>query len=111
MTKLSPHYHNAKLISRLLDYEFKIGTFRFGIDPLIGLIPGIGDIIPFALGTYIIGVAIQAKLPQEAISRMVANLVIDLIIGVIPVAGDLTDFFFRANKRNLEILDRYLVAR
>ncbi|HEY1074568.1 MAG TPA: DUF4112 domain-containing protein [Patescibacteria group bacterium] len=109
MSKLSPHYQNARLISQFLDQEFKIGSFRFGLDPIMGLIPGIGDVIPFLLGTYIVWVGMQAKLPQEAISRMVANLVIDLVIGAIPIAGDIGDFFFRANKRNMEILEQFIV--
>lgn len=100
-------------VARLLDGAFTIpGTpIRFGIDPLIGLIPGGGDTIATALSGYIVYEAYRAGLPREALLRMIVNIVIDLIVGLVPVLGDVADVFWRANQRNLAIFDEHLARR
>lgn len=97
-------------IARLLDSAFVIpGThIRIGLDPLIGLIPGAGDAVTALLSGYVVYEAFRAGLPKPALWRMVANIVIDLVIGVLPVLGDFGDIFWRANRRNLAIFDAYL---
>ncbi len=100
-------------VANLLDGAFAIpGTgIRVGIDPLIGLIPGGGDTIATALSGYIVYEAYRAGLPREALWRMIVNIAIDLVIGVVPVLGDVADVFWRANQRNLAIFDDYLARR
>lgn len=97
-------------IARLLDSAYTIpGTrIRIGLDPLIGLIPGAGDMMTTALSAYVVYEAHRAGLPAKAVLRMVVNIVIDLIIGTVPILGDIGDIFWRANRRNLAIFDEHL---
>ena len=97
-------------LSRLLDSAFLIpGTNqRVGIDALLGLIPGIGDLVSTALASYIIWEARQLGLPRWKIARMIGNVAVDTAIGAIPVAGDAFDLFFKANERNLRIVHEHL---
>jgi hypothetical protein len=90
-------------LARLLDRWFKLGPFSVGLDGLLGLIPGVGEVTSGALSAVIILRAIQQGVPKAAILRMLVNVGIDSLIGSIPVAGDLFDFAFRANLKNLEI--------
>lgn len=80
----------------------------FGVDPILGIIPGVGDLPPAAIGLYIVGEALRAGVPKWKIVRMIANLTADLAIGAIPIVGDIADFFFKANKRNVKIFQGYL---
>jgi Domain of unknown function (DUF4112) len=97
-------------LSRLLDTAFLIpGTNqRIGIDALLGLIPGVGDLVSTALSSYIIWEARQLGLPRWKIARMVANVAADTALGAIPFAGDVFDVFFRANRRNMRIVRDHL---
>lgn len=91
-------------IAKLLDNQFKIGPFRFGLDPLIGLFPGIGDFIPVAFSLYLLHLAHKENIATHVKHKMIANIVVDVIIGSIPIAGDIGDFFFKASERNVELL-------
>ena len=97
-------------LAHLLDSAFLIpGTnHRVGIDALLGLIPGIGDLVSTALASYIVWEARQLGLPRWKIARMIGNLAVDTTIGAIPFAGDLFDVAFRANRRNMKILRDHL---
>lgn len=95
-------------VAKLLDNQFKIGPFKFGIDPLIGLIPGIGDIIPVVFSLYLINLARREKLEVYVIHQIIGNTVIDFIIGTVPLAGDIGDFFFKASAKNVELLRKEL---
>jgi hypothetical protein len=100
-------------IARLLDSALVIpGTkVRFGLDPLIGLIPGAGDAVTTALSAYVVYEAYRAGLPPLLVLRMAVNVVIDLVVGALPILGDIGDVFWRANQRNLKIFDDYLATR
>jgi hypothetical protein len=100
-------------IARLLDSALvSPGTkIRFGLDPLIGLIPGAGDAVTTALSAYVVYEAYRAGLPPLLVLRMAINVVIDLIVGALPILGDIGDVFWRANQRNLKIFDDYLATR
>jgi hypothetical protein len=75
------------------------------LDPLAGfLVPGLGDLLGAGVGLYTVMVAAQKKLPRVVIARMLVNLGIDTAVGVIPLAGDIFDFAFRANQRNVALL-------
>ena len=97
-------------LSRLLDTAFPIpGTNqRVGIDAVLGLIPGIGDLVSTALSSYLIWEARQLGLPRWKIARMIGNVAADTVLGAIPFAGDVFDVFFRANRRNMKILRDHL---
>jgi hypothetical protein len=97
-------------LSRLLDSAFQIpGTNqRVGIDALLGLVPGIGDLVSTALASYIIWEARQLGLPRWKIARMIGNVALDTTVGAIPLAGDLFDVAFKANRRNMKIVRDHL---
>jgi hypothetical protein len=90
-------------LARLLDRWVKIGPFSVGLDGLLGLIPGVGDVTSGAFSALIIFKAFQQGVPKSAILRMVLNVGIDSLVGSIPLIGDLFDFAFKANLKNLEI--------
>ena len=93
----------------ILDSSFRVpGTsFRFGLEPIIGLVPGAGDVLGGAVGFYIIARAIQHRLPAIVVARMVVNTLLDLVIGVVPILGDAFDFIYRSNSRNMALFDRH----
>jgi hypothetical protein len=82
---------------------------KTGLDAILGLIPGGGDLITGALGSYIIMEAVHAGMPKRTIFRMMWNLGFDTAVGSIPVAGDIFDFFYSSNTKNLKILKAYLL--
>ena len=95
--------------SVLLDSAFRVPGTRmtFGLDPILGLIPGLGDLTtPLFAGVLLLH-AVRMKLPRVVQLRMVMNAVIDLAIGVVPVVGDLFDFGWKANVMNLALLERH----
>lgn len=97
-------------LAGLMDDAFRVpGTnLRFGLDGIAGLIPGVGDALSAAVSAYLIGRAVGLGAPVTLAARMTLNLAIDLIAGAVPVAGDLFDFGFRANRKNVELLRRWL---
>ena len=100
----------AHQLADLLDSKFSIGGIRFGLDALVGLIPGVGDLIGAAAGLYPLVIAQRHGLGKVVQARMAANLLVELAIGSIPLVGDVFDFGFKANLRNVRLLDR-AVAR
>jgi hypothetical protein len=100
-------------LAHVLDDVFRVpGTrIRFGLDGVIGLIPGVGDAATGALAAYLALRARQLGLPAGVAVRMAANVGLDLAAGSIPVAGDLFDIAFKANRRNIELLKRELAKR
>ena len=100
------------LITHLLDQAARVpGTsFRFGLDAIIGLIPGFGDALTALVGMYGLVVARQLGAPVSIQLRMLWNLALDTIVGAIPLLGDLFDFAFKANTRNRVLLERWLVS-
>lgn len=101
------HLHTARIFAQLMDNQFSILGIRFGIDSLIGFIPGIGDFLSVVLSLYLLWVGYQMNVPSHIMSKMVRNVVFDAVIGTIPLAGDLFDLFFKANIKNLRILEEY----
>lgn len=93
-------------LARLLDTAFRIpGTrIRFGIDPLLGLLPGLGDAIAALFGGYIVWTAVRVGAPRLIIARMLANIAIDAIFGAVPAAGTIFDVAFKAHRRNALML-------
>lgn len=94
----------------LLDSSIRIpGTNRtIGLDGIIGLFPGIGDVAAGLISGYIIIKALLMGLPIFVIARMVLNMVIEGVIGVIPIVGDIFDFIFKSNRRNVRLMQEYL---
>jgi hypothetical protein len=84
------------------------GGFRFGIGGIIGLIPGLGDIVDALLSLYIVGRAIQRGIPRVTITRMVLNVSIESVGGSIPFVGAMFDTVFKANRRNYQLVETTL---
>ncbi len=93
----------------LLDSAFRVPgtTLRFGLDPVIGLIPGAGDLVPLFFSVMILLHAVRLRIPKIVLARMMANTGLDLLAGVVPLAGDLFDAGYKANLRNLSLLERH----
>lgn len=93
----------------LLDSAFRIpGTgIRFGLDAIIGLIPGLGDISTPAFAGLLLLQAVRLRLPIVVQARMVLNAAFDMLIGLVPILGDLADVGWKANLRNLALLERH----
>ncbi|RRD06034.1 DUF4112 domain-containing protein [Arachnia propionica] len=103
----------SKGLSRWLDEAFQVpGTnFRFGLDPLLSLIPLAGSAVPAVLGSTILFDAIRLRAPLPVLARMVLNYGIDWIIGSIPLIGNIFDFTWRSNTKNVKLLERTLADR
>lgn len=99
-------------LGKLLDGAVGVpGTgLRIGLDPLLGLVPVVGDWIGAALSSYIIVRAAGLGASGATLLRMTGNLALDLLIGAVPVLGDIFDFGFRANQRNLALLEQHMQA-
>ena len=97
-------------LSENLDESFTIpGTnIKFGMDALLGLVPGGGDLVSGIFSLYMLRAAVKMKLPKRAIFSMLVNILLDTTIGIIPVAGDIFDIFWKSNKRNLKIIEKHL---
>jgi len=102
----------ARRLARLLDDLIRVpGTnVGIGLDPIIGLIPGVGDMIGGLMSSYILIVAAQEGVPASVLIRMLGNIALDSLVGVVPVLGDLFDFGMKSNRRNVDLLERYLAT-
>ncbi len=100
-------------LSRLFDVAFLIpGTnVRFGIEALLRLVPGIGDVAASALSCYLLYEAHRLGVPPRIFLRMLINVAIEGLVGTVPLAGDAFDVAFRANRRNVRILRDYFDGR
>lgn len=97
-------------IARILDTAIGIpGTkFRFGLEPILGLVPGGGDLITGLISAYSIYLATSFGLEKSEILKMVRNVAIDTALGSVPIVGDIFDAYFKSNIRNLEILENHI---
>jgi hypothetical protein len=99
----------AERMVRFLDDGFTVpGTkFRVGFDAILGLVPPIGDVVTTASSVALLWVAWQRNLPYPVMARMLGNLAVDAIVGAVPILGDLFDLVFKANRRNLDLIEQY----
>jgi Domain of unknown function (DUF4112) len=79
-------------------------TVRFGVESLLRLVPGVGDAIASALSLYLLYEACRLGVPRLLLARMLGNVMLEGAVGIVPVAGDAFDVFFRANRRNIALL-------
>jgi Domain of unknown function (DUF4112) len=101
----------VEALAWLLDNSIPVpglGGRRFGVDAIIGLVPGFGDLASAAIGLLVIWRASRMGLPRVVVARMLVNSAIDLTVGAIPVIGDAFDLWFKANTRNLGLARRWL---
>jgi hypothetical protein len=103
----------AGRLAWMLDNQFQIpGTsIRVGLDGILGLIPGIGDTISSGLSLLILAEAVQLRVSKRTLARMVGNIALDWVIGLVPLLGDAFDILYKANMCNLALLEADLAAR
>lgn len=96
-------------VTRLLDTAIVVPgtTFRIGLDPILGLIPGLGDLVSPLFALAILWQARDLGVPRVVQLRMVFNVAIDALVGVLPFMGDLFDFIWKANAKNMALLERH----
>ena len=96
-------------LAKLMDSQFRIpGTeIRFGLDGIIGLIPGAGDLSTFAVSGYMLWIMAQNGASGYVLARMVLNVLVDSLVGAIPLIGDIFDIAFKANMRNLKLMQEH----
>ena len=96
-------------LAKLMDAQFKVpGTnIRFGLDSLIGLIPGVGDLSTFAVSGYMVWIMANNGASGFLLARMVLNILIDAIVGMVPLLGDIFDIAFKANIRNMRLMQQH----
>jgi Domain of unknown function (DUF4112) len=99
-----------RTLSRLLDSAFVVpGTrYRVGLDAIVGLVPGIGDAIGAVFSIYIIFQAARMGVPRATLARMMGNVGLDTIVGEIPLLGDLFDAGFKANLKNVALIEQHV---
>jgi hypothetical protein len=99
-------------LSQWMDTKFSIPglNLRFGLDALLGLIPGLGDTVTFLVSCYILSAAARLGVPRITIARMGTNVLVDLVMGCVPILGDLFDVAWKANTRNVQLLRHTLNA-
>lgn len=107
-----PKLKRLRSLSRLLDDAVRIPwtQYRVGLDPLIGLIPGGGDLVAGILSAYIIVEAARMGIPKEKLGRMGGNVLLEIGVGAIPLLGDLFDVTWKANARNVALLEEHLAV-
>lgn len=100
-------------MARVLDDFIRIPilNIRIGLDPILGLVPWVGDTLSALFSLYLIGSAIQYRAPKVVILRMAMNVAFDYLLGVIPFLGDASDFFVKSNRWNMNLLRRHMHER
>jgi hypothetical protein len=100
-------------LARLLDSSIEVpGTkLTVGVDPLLGLIPGVGDALSLVASVYIVAMGSRLGVPRRTVWRMGLNVAVDAVVGSIPVLGDLFDAGFKANTRNVALIRRAILTR
>lgn len=101
--------HDLAWLADLLDSRWRIpGTsWRFGVDAVAGIVPGLGDVVAGLAGAVIITAAYRAGVPHHVVGRMIANIAVDTVIGSVPILGGVFDVFFKANQRNLRLYAKH----
>ena len=103
----NPRLVRMRALSRLLDTAITLpGGFRIGIDPIIGLVPGIGDLIASSLSVWLIYDAARMGISKVTLARMIGNVMMEAAIGAVPLLGDIIDAVWKANARNMRLVER-----
>jgi hypothetical protein len=107
----NPQIRKLQTVAKLMDSQFVIpGTsIRFGLDALIGLIPGVGDLATFGISGFMLVIMAQNGASGFVLARMILNVLIDTAIGAIPLLGDLFDVGFKANTKNVRLMQEYYI--
>ena len=96
-----------RTLAWLLDRSIPIGRWRIGLDPILGILPGAGDWIGAVLSLYVVYESARLGAPARLLARMGGNILLEALIGTVPVLGDLFDFAWQANARNVALIESY----
>ncbi len=107
MVTLASQVSFARRLTQLMDIQYRILGVRFGIDPLLDIIPGFGNLISTGTSLYLFWLAYRIGVPAGIYMRMVWNVILDYLLGVVPLLGIFFDAFFRANVKNFNMLEKY----
>lgn len=107
-TEKSPGLQNLERLGWVMDDLFRIPVlgWRFGLDALIGLVPGLGDTSTALVSFYILAAAVRYQVPKITMLRMGLNIGIDYLLGSLPVVGDVADAWWKSNQKNLDLLKK-----
>jgi hypothetical protein len=108
-----PAIQRLERLARLLDSSIHVpGTkLTVGVDPILGLIPGVGDALALVASVYIVAMGSRLGVPRRTVWRMGMNVAVDAVVGSIPVLGDLFDAGFKANTKNVALIRRAVLER
>lgn len=103
----------AEKLVRLMDDQFKVPfvNFRFGLDPVLGLVPWVGDLLSLAVSVLIVSALVKHGVPKAVLAQMVVYILFDFFIGSVPVVGGVWDFFFKANRLSLRLAQKYFASQ
>jgi hypothetical protein len=102
----NPRYRRIRFLSELMDQSIVLPNgYRIGLDPLLGLMPGIGDLLGAAISSYLVYECARLGVPKRVLGKMAGNIAVEAIVGVVPVVGDVFDAAWKANMRNLRLLE------
>jgi hypothetical protein len=106
----APQLARVRAIARAMDSAISIpGTgVRFGLDPVLGLVPGLGDVVSSIASIYIVMIGIRLGAPRSAVLRMMGNIAIDTLVGSVPILGDLFDVGWKSNNRNVALIEQHV---
>jgi hypothetical protein len=104
--ELERDIERVRTLARMMDSQFEVAGVKFGWDAIVGLVPVAGDIATALIGLYPLLIAKKHNLSKVTRTRMAANLVLDWAVGAVPLAGDVFDVAFKANLKNLELLEK-----
>lgn len=104
---MASHIKTAESLASLLDDKFSVAGIKFGIDPILNVIPWLGDVVGAVLSCYILWIGVKMNIPKKELVKMVLNILVDFVIGLVPFLGIVGDLFYKANRRNVIILKKY----
>ncbi len=107
VTSINAHIEFARRLTLVMDTRFNVLGVRVGIDPLLDIIPGVGNILAAATSFYLLWIGVQIQVPGHILRRMIWNILADYALGVVPVVGIVFDIFYRANVKNFALLEKY----
>ena len=106
-TPIDPRLKTISKISKLMDSQFEINGFRFGLDPILNFVPFAGDALTGFISFALVYSMYQHGASSKIVVKMLLNVLLDFMIGAIPILGWVFDFYFKANDRNLKLLNEH----
>jgi hypothetical protein len=107
MATIASHIDFARKLTTLMDTKFTVLWVRFGIDPILQVIPGFGNFLAAVTSCYLFWIAYRLRVPTQVYARMAINILFDYLMGFVPLVGIVFDILYRSNIRNFALLEKY----